>query len=128
MEKTMKLTQKKAKSEFSSKEVAYLLRFIRDDIRTGKYPVVNKEFKQHVVFYMGFNDEKKLLCASEGVVNNGTAERFGKLFAVPAGQVTQDDYAWAIQNFINRRAEPWAFWYSRKQAKNAVRDVQEFRA
>jgi len=115
---------------FTSAQVSDHLYWMRDALRDG-HRVVEKEglFKSLADlitsdFGFGRAEHKKLLCSSEGIVSPKIAERFGRLFAVPEGKVSQDDYAWAIQNFINRRKEPWAFWYAR-QAKSMADDIQE---
>ncbi len=117
---------------FTSAQVADHLFWMRDALREG-HRVVSptgpfKSLADLITFDFGFgrDEHKKLLCSSEGIVPPKIAERFGRLFAVPEGKVTQDDYAWAIQNFINRRKEPWAFWYNR-QNKQTLKLLDEVR-
>jgi hypothetical protein len=43
-----------------------------------------------------------------------TASRFAAFFGeAPVDRVAPDDIAWALQNFMNRRADPWKFWFNR---------------
>ena len=92
----------------SNKVVNMKLMMLRVDLRNGKVRVMDGDLKSVVMERLG---PVKLHPATEA--------RFTKLFNVPwwtDGQgktrhPSQDDYARAIQNFINRRFEPWA-WFA----------------
>lgn len=103
--------------------INYALGDLRTKIREGKITVYFRDegvghLKRLVAGAFGYNSE---VLIDKDVFNPQTIRRFEKLFDVPVGQMgseyinnldarypTQDETATAIQNFINRRSDPWA--------------------
>lgn len=80
------------------------LRDLRVQIREGKVNVQHAfpgNFSRVVLTALGS------LAATPENYNPQTLRRFKVLFNVP-GTPTQDQTAWALQNFINRRSDPWS--------------------
>lgn len=104
---------------YNESYIAQNIRDLRDDIRDGSNKVTRDNFRQKVLGYLAIGQD-----ALAFNVKKRALPRFVKLFDIPvtynAGdlangafvtpvKITQDDYAWALQNFLNRRADPWAF-------------------
>lgn len=83
------------------------LRELRDQIREGKITVHHAfpdNFKRIVVAALGVELSSEFL-------NPQTVRRLTTLLSVPlygSKWPSQDQTAWAIQNFINRRSYPWS--------------------
>lgn len=116
-------------AKYTNKDIAAVLGKLRSDIRNGA-TIYDGRLKETV--YSAFiNAPGEVMSGdffSPDNFNPQTLKRFEKLFEVPReprsnetrtgggglSQIkawrypTQDDYAWALQNFINRRANPWA--------------------
>lgn len=103
-------------SNYTNNDIKLTLGQLSSDIRNGRTRIVLGNFRTIVATAFGidkdaFNTEN---------FNPQTLKRFATLFAEPKtpkdttsaiasyNYPTQDQYAWALRNFINRRAEPWA--------------------
>lgn len=103
-------------SAFTNKQINEVLTSLRDDLRDGRVnlPIrLNRNaLKEEISKRLGVEGEA-LVCGP--AVNPQTRGRFAILFAQMPQEVTQDDVAKALQNFMNRRKEPWLF-VARRQA------------
>src|SRR6185369_6789091 len=99
----------------SARDLKTHLTDFRNALRSGAVVVLSGNFHQAFEDFIGPTLE----------LPPRSAERLNKLFDVPytttqigsivrKGWPTPDNYAWAVQNFINRRSDPWAFKRSRK--------------
>jgi hypothetical protein len=109
-------------------QIKQALTTIRTDLREGKVRVSHENRAETLKTVIGLElrsriaDIAAIHVTPQGVfdtqwMNPQTAKRFDAFFAaVPTGGcLAQDDVAWALQNFINRRAEPWAFLARREE-------------
>lgn len=109
-------------ARFTNATINAALGHLRTDIRDGKAIVYFKDqgvphLKRLIVAYLFENTIEVSDALSSEYFNPQTLRRFDKLFDVPSylGDFgtstvypTQDDTAKAIQNFMNRRIDPWA--------------------
>lgn len=104
-------------SKFTNKDIAEVLGVLRTGIRNGT-TIYDGKLRDAVKKAFGGGEFLDIFTAEN--FNPQTLKRFEILFNVPREPQTgisqikawrypsQDDYAWALQNFINRRANPWA--------------------
>lgn len=105
---------------FTAIDVKNVLSTMRDDLREGRLNLplrFNKTALQEEVASRFGLKPQDLTC--DFAFSPKTLERFVILFQQQPPEVTQDDVATALQNFINRRKEPWAF-VTKRQASVAV--------
>lgn len=106
---------------FTNSQIATLLGSARIDLRNGVrrvYYSQNGKDALRTFFYLRFN------VTDLSAFKKPMQKRLETLFDVPQittaeGSTrfpTQDETAWALQNFINRRAEPWAFFTRKAEA------------
>lgn len=104
-------------SNYTNNDIKLTLGQLSSDIRNGRVIVSGGALRPAVAAAFGidkdaFNTEN---------FNPQTLKRFATLFDVPKYVASpegskivqwkypnQDDYAWALRNFINRRAVPWS--------------------
>lgn len=104
-------------SNYTNNDIKLTLGQLSSDLRNGRITITGGGLRSAVASFFGidkdaFNTEN---------FNPQTLKRFATLFDVPKYVAspegskivqwkypTQDDYAWALRNFINRRAVPWA--------------------
>jgi hypothetical protein len=112
-------------SRFTNSQIKEALTELRIALREGKTRVDLKQANalQNVVgaSLRGLLREDTVVLDaslfSRAYMNPQTAYRFKKFFdEAPNASVNPDDTAWALQNFINRRADPWGFWYNKNEA------------
>lgn len=98
---------------YNINDINVQLSYLREQLRTGKNRIVFSVNKNALrlevasLFGIGqddFNTEN---------FHRRTLRRFAKLFDVPITDAfyaypTQDETAWALTNFINRRSDPWS--------------------
>lgn len=106
---------------YTNEQINWNLTGLRNDLRDGNAKILGPEYVKTFRFAVARQMDPNVIDLnsffSDYRFNPQTVKRFEKLFEVPSrnnalGETTgptQDDFAWAIQNFINRRAEPWAF-------------------
>lgn len=101
-------------TRYTSKDLNKKLSLLRNDIRDGNVKIVMGGFKRIVMAVLGSPNVQ----LTAEFFNPSTIKRLEVLFdvpvepsfgAIPTGYPTQDNYAWALTNFINRRRDPWAF-------------------
>lgn len=105
-------------ARFTNKTINEALTDLRKGLRTGTVKVTQGDLRSLVAIDLGigkddFNTEnfnpqtlKRLAHLFENVPMK---PRTGTTQIVAMGYPSQDDYAWALQNFMNRRADPWKF-------------------
>lgn len=108
-------------ARFTNKSINEALLGLRNDIRNGHITLAFRTDSQAL---------RKAVAATLGIdgpdafntenFNKQTLQRFATFFAVPRQPVTStsqiaawrypstDEVAWAMQNFMNRRANPWS--------------------
>jgi len=100
-------------SRYTNEDIKLTLSALRSDVRNGRTIVANGQLRNVVAQAFGFDVD----AFNTENFNPQTFRRFAKLFAIPQGVSqdsgtvrwpSQDEYAWALQNFINRRGNPWA--------------------
>lgn len=105
-------------NRFTNTNVKLTLSDLRSKIRNGVVRVNYREntLRNNVAIAFGIDADD----FNTDNFNPQTYRRFGKLFAVPMRPTlfgtlpdemlwpTQDETATALQNFINRRADPWS--------------------
>jgi hypothetical protein len=107
-------------ARFTNKTINVALGELRTNIREGKTIVYFRNegvehLKRLIVAALGGEANSDAWFSKE-FFNPQTLRRFEKLFDVPTYIMvsgsntypTQDDTATALQNFINRRSDPWA--------------------
>lgn len=104
-------------STYSNKQINVILTSLRADLREGKVNLPlrfnRSALKQEIARRIGVQPDD-LACGE--AFNPQTRDRFAILFTQQPQEVTQDDVAKALQNFINRRKEPWLFVTQRQAA------------
>lgn len=109
---------------FNRKDLQGTLTIFRNNLREGKV-ILNwnepNNLRINVASVFGIKPQD----FNAEYFDKRTIERFAALFAVPLGpnldwrHPTLDEVATAVQNFINRRQEPWVF-FKIKMMVNAV--------
>lgn len=101
---------------YNINDINVQLSYLREQLRTGKV---------RIAFYVNKNALRLEVASLFGIgkddfntenFHRRTLRRFAKLFDVPKRQdtlhtlpwPTQDETAWALTNFINRRSDPWS--------------------
>lgn len=116
--------------KFTLREIAGNLTELRKNLRDGKARVnwAKKDgFRETIAALFGL----KPTDFSAHYFHRSTLERFAQLFAVPRGpgldwrNPTPDEIAWALQNFINRRAKPWSFFEVKMMGRIADDETDE---
>jgi hypothetical protein len=99
-------------ARYTNADIKEKLGDLRSKIRDGKvtlYFRTDKDaLRKAVAFAFDLQDPDAFNTEN---FNSQTLVRFAKLFDIPKVEFrypSQDDAAWALQNFINRRANPWA--------------------
>lgn len=108
---------------YTNNDIKLTLGDLRSKIRNGQITVFfrdNGPTQLRVVVAAAFGIDKDAFNSEN--FNPQTMKRFAKLFDVPRTPITattsgaawlypsQDDVATALQNFLNRRADPWSHW------------------
>lgn len=102
-------------SNYTNNDIKLTLGQLSSDLRNGVVTITGGLLRNAIAQRFGispdaFNTEN---------FNPQTLKRFATLFDVPKTPLltekitgwkypTQDQYAWALRNFINRRANPWS--------------------
>ena len=108
-------------AKLTNKQINFELIFLRDEIRQGNIIVFNGDLRT-LVGQVISADETPIEFTTENF-NPQTLTRFDTLFAVPE-TATRDQVATAIQNFINRRKDPWAHMKAKPTPMQAISDGQ----
>lgn len=100
-------------SRFTNDTINRKLSNLRQKLRDGTVTISGGRLKEAVEFELS-NEGLIITLPSVGFFtaarfNPQTLRRFETLFAVPdyGHYPTQDEYAWALNNFQNRRSDPW---------------------
>lgn len=92
-------------SRMKNSDINAALTDLRKDLRDGSVTIYtrpeNTNFRTILLQYLGIDD------FTPEHMNPQTIRRFETLLEVPNTPKSQDNIAWAIQNFINRRGDPW---------------------
>jgi hypothetical protein len=104
------------------------LRNARDNIREGRDTVTASTFREAMKEWLGVPHEAFDTAVGRNTYfKQGIFSRIEKLLNVPsypgAAEPTPDQFAWAIQNFLNRRSDPWQNYRQAVARKN----VEAFR-
>ncbi len=104
-------------AQYINADIKLTLSDLRSKIRNGQITLYFRSepqaLRKAVAFAFGLQDADSFNTEN---FNPQTLKRFAKLFDVPqfineelaTRYPSNDDAAWALQNFINRRADPWS--------------------
>lgn len=92
----------------TGKDINAVLTVLRDQLRNGVVALPlrwnRNALRNDIASRLGLEG----YAFNTGNFHPKTLQRFATLFDIPVG-ISQDDTAWALQNFMNRRKDPWAF-------------------
>lgn len=102
-------------AQYTNKDIKLILSTLRSKIRNGQVTLYFRSDKtalrKAVASAFGFDAD----AFNTENFNPQTLKRFATLFDIPVEissglprYPSNDDAAWALQNFINRRADPWS--------------------